>query len=162
MARPKTPPQARVLGGEHLRADRADHGAAVPLKLPPCPSWLKSSAKKHWEVLGAQMVAVGLLSALDGDVFALHCDNVTRYADVCAKLDDLDSWIATTPNGFEMQTAYVQIRNKLQEQIIKTAREFGLTPAARSSIRNHSPAQGDLFGQPTESPDEFTTYERVS
>lgn len=151
----KVPVQARVLAGESVRSDRADHGAAVPLELPPCPSWLPKAAKKHWQTLGPELVRVGLLSALDGDVFAMHCDNVARYAEVCEKLDEINKWVASTPSGFEVQSAGFQIRNRLQEMIIKTAREFGLTPSARSSIKQPSPAQGDLFGNPAAADDPF-------
>lgn len=153
--RHKVPVQARVLAGESVRSDRASHGAAVPLELPPCPAWLPKSAKKHWHTLGPELVRVGLLSAMDGDVFAMHCDNVARYAEVCEKLEQITSWTAVTPNGFEVQSAWLQVRNRLQEMIIKTAREFGLTPSARSSIKQPGPAQGDLFGDPAAADDPF-------
>ncbi|MFX7620743.1 P27 family phage terminase small subunit, partial [Acinetobacter baumannii] len=89
-------------------------------------------ARKHWDTLGPKLVQAGLLSVVDGDVFLLHCDNMAAYEEVQEKLQDINSWVATTPNKFEVQSAWLQIRNKLQELIIKTAREFGLTPAARS------------------------------
>lgn len=153
--RHKVPVQARVLAGESVRSDRASHGAAVQLGMPPCPEWLPKDAKRRWHVLGPEMVRVGLLSILDGDVFAMHCDNVARYAEICKKLDEIDKWVASTPSGFEVQSAGFQIRNRLQEMIIKTAREFGLTPSARSSIKQPGPAQGDLFGDPAAADDPF-------
>jgi P27 family predicted phage terminase small subunit len=162
--RRKVPPQSRLIAGESVRKDRDYHGANAPLELPPCPLWLPKSAKKHWSTLGPQLVAIGLLSVIDGDVFAIHCDNVTRYADVVEQLDELKNWHTTTPNGFEVQSVLLQIRNKLQDQIIKTAREFGLTPSARSSIRSVDAPQGDLFGDDAASrtADPFEPQHRVS
>ena len=145
--RPKKPMQSKILAGAALRPDRDWHGANAPLEMPPCPGWMPERARKHWDVLGPELVAIGLLSRVDGDVFAMHCDNVAFYGEVCQRLNDPEKWVTSTPNGFEVQAAMVQVRNRLQEMILKTAREFGLTPAARSSMRSvDAPVQGDLFG----------------
>ena len=78
------------------------------------------------------------------------------------KLEDIDKWLAKTPNGFEVQAGFVQIRNKLQEQIIKTAREFGLTPAARSSVKVNKQQQLDLLGADAATKPENDPYENYS
>lgn len=152
--RPAKPLQAKILDGSRVRLDKGDtHGVDVPRELPPAPVWLNKAGKKHWEVLGQKLLDVGLISAVDGDVFAIHCSNMIRYAEIEQELDDLKKWTQTTPNGFEMQSALLQIRNRLQELIIKTAREFGMTPAARSSMRVNTSGQQDLFGD-----NEFSAY----
>lgn len=152
--RPTKPLQQKILEGARVRTDKGDtHGADVPLELPPPPVWLNKSAKKHWDQLGAQLLAVGLISSIDGDVFALHCSNIAKYGEVELKLDDIEKWTQSTPNGFVMQSALLQIRNRLQELIVKTAREFGMTPASRSAMKIQKPEQGDLFGD-----NDFTPY----
>ena len=124
--RPAKSLQEKILSGSRIREDRdADAqvaNAAVDLGMPPCPRWVKGAAKKHWDVLGPKLVQAGLLSVVDGDVFGLHCDNIAAYEQVCEKLVKMDDWISKTPNGFEVQAAWLQVRNKLQELIIKTAR----------------------------------------
>ncbi|MFZ0024362.1 P27 family phage terminase small subunit [Acinetobacter sp.] len=148
--RPAKSLQEKILSGARIREDRdADAqvaNAAVDLGMPPCPRWIKGAAKKHWDVLGPKLVQAGLLSVVDGDVFGLHCDNIAAYEQVSEKLEKIDDWISTTPNGFEVQAAWLQVRNKLQELIIKTAREFGLTPAARSSVKVDKAKQLSLLG----------------
>lgn len=148
--RPPKSLQEKMLSGARIRKDRdADAkiaNAAVDLIMPPCPAWLTGAARKHWDTLGPALVDAGLLSAIDGDVFALHCDNVAAYEQAMAQLTELKDWVERTPNGFAVQSAWLQIRNKLQEQIIKTAREFGLTPASRSAVKVGQPQQGSLFG----------------
>ena len=150
MGRPPKSLQEKNLSGSRIRNDRdgdaQEANAAVELGMPPCPRWVKGAAKKHWDVLGPTLVQAGLMSVVDGDVFSIHCDNVARYADVVEKLDNIESWLASTPNGFEVQAGFVQIRNKLQEQILKTAAEFGLTPKARSSVKVNKQQQLDLLG----------------
>lgn len=133
--RPKKPAQQKVLEGTKLRADRDSHGPDAVLGLPDAPHWLCKNGKKHWQTLGPQLVSMGLISLIDGDLFSMHCDNMAKYAALMEKFPEADKWVATTPNGFEMMSAWVSVRSRLQEMIIKTGREFGLSPAARSSIK---------------------------
>ncbi|TCB18988.1 phage terminase small subunit P27 family [Acinetobacter sp. ANC 5045] len=161
MSRTGRPPkslQEKILSGSRIRVDRDEDAqvanAAVDLGMPACPAWLNKNAKKHWDKLGPILVQAGLLSVVDGDVFGLHCDNMAAYAEAMSRLEDASKWVAKTPNGFEVQAAWLQIRNKLQEQIIKTAREFGLTPAARSNVRVNKPEQLNLLGAATSTEDD--------
>ena len=86
MGRPPKSLQEKMLSGSRIRDDRdADAqvaNASVDLGMPPCPRWVKGVARKHWDTLGPALVNAGLISVVDGDVFAMHCDNVARYADV--------------------------------------------------------------------------------
>lgn len=160
--RPAKPLQQKVLEGGRIRNDRdADSNeanAAVKLGMPSCPAWLKGAGRKHWDVLGPALVNAGLMSVVDGDVFSIHCDNVARYAEVIEKLETIDKWLATTPNGFEVQAGFVQIRNKLQEQILKTAAEFGLTPKSRSSVKINKQQQLDFSNAAHDSQQENDPY----
>jgi P27 family predicted phage terminase small subunit len=142
--RKANPAQSNVIKGT-FRADRHTHGPAVDIGLPPCPKWLPKRGRKHWAITGALLERHGLISIVDGDVFALHCDSVGWYEEICGKLKELDDFVDTTPQGYEVQAVLLQIRNKLHDQIIKTAREFGLTPSARASLKVQTP-QGNLFG----------------
>ena len=160
--RPPKSLQEKIMGGSRIRSDRDEDAqvanAAVDLGLPPCPIWLNAKAKKHWDMLGPKLVQAGLLAVVDGDVFGLHCDNMAVYETVMEKLVDIDSWVSKTPNGFEVQAAWLQIRNKVQEQIIRTAREFGLTPAARSNVKINKQQQQELFGAGQSTDDKNDPY----
>jgi phage terminase small subunit len=83
---------------------------------------------------------------LDGDVFAAHCDTLSRFAEVCEKLRDVEQALEETPNGFQVQSAFFTVRSKLIDQLLRSAREFGLTPAARSAIKAPEQAQLPLGG----------------
>lgn len=139
------PAQSNVLKG-NFRGDRHSHGPKVEIALPPCPKWLPAKAKKHWAYLGAELAKVGLISLIDGDVFALHCDSVAKFQEVAEKLKKLDDMLEKTPNQYMVQSALFTIRSKLHEQIVKTAREFGLTPAGRSALKANPQQQLPLGG----------------
>ena len=139
------PAQSKVIQG-NFRPDRHTHGPRVETGLPPCPRWLGRSAKKHWAKLGGQLAAAGLISVIDGDVFAAHCDTMARFAEVCAKLKDVEQALDDTPNGYQVQLVWFTVRSKLFDHLIKGAREFGLTPAARSAIKAPEQTQLPLDG----------------
>ena len=141
--RKAAPAQSKVLAG-NFRSDRDSHGAPAPIGVPACPTWLPAAAKKHWRTLGPQLAECGLLSLIDGDVLALHCDSVAKYAEVTRQLQSIEDAMAPTPQGFMVQSVMFTVRNKLHDQIVKTAREFGGTPSARSGIRTGAQTQLDL------------------
>lgn len=143
--RKSSPAQTNVLKG-NFRKDRHDHGPQVDIGLPPCPKWLPREAKKHWDALGQELVSVGLLSIVDGDVFALHCDTMAKFEQVTIKLKKLEDMLDSTPQGYQVQSALFTIRSKLHEQVVKTAREFGLTPAGRTSLKTSGQQQLSLGG----------------
>lgn len=138
MARQRTPMQLKVLQGSRIRTDRDVHFDEQPkpaLEMPPCPDWLDAKARKLWHKIGPELVNLGLLSAIDGDIFAGYAETAAKYGEVCEKLDSIEKMMATTPNGFEVQSVLFQLRNTLQKQMVALGREFGMTPAARSSIK---------------------------
>lgn len=145
MGRPATPAQLKVVTG-NFRKDRDSHGPKVDIGLPPCPKWLPLKARKHWETIGPELVKIGLLSIIDGDAFALHCDTMAKYQEVTEKLKKLEDALDKTPTGYMVQSALFTIRSKLHEQVIKTAREFGMTPAGRTSLKTGGQQQLPLGG----------------
>lgn len=135
------PAQLKVIKG-NFRPDRDSHGPQVALGVPACPRWLPKSAKKVWAELGPQLQQAGLIALVDRDLFAAHCDTVAKFEEVTRKLKSIDEMIDKTPNGYQVQSVLFTIRSKLIEQLTRTGREFGLSPAARSSLK--ATAQGQL------------------
>lgn len=157
MSRPRKPTQLKVIEGGRIRSDRdALRFQACPeIDMPVCPDWLDAKARKIWHKVGQELVSLGLLSVIDGDIFGSYAETAARYGEVCERIDNLDKCMAVTPNGFEVQSVLFQLRNTLQKQMVALGREFGMTPAARSSIKVNT-EQGDLFAN------EFEQFTRVS
>ncbi|MDB6061550.1 MAG: hypothetical protein JWM78_1653 [Verrucomicrobiaceae bacterium] len=141
MGRIAAPAQSKVIAG-NFRGDRDSHGAKIEIGLPPCPKWLGRAAKRHWQEVGPELVKAGLIALIDGDVFAVHCDTAAKFAEVTQKLKTIDDALVETPQKFIVQSALFTVRSKLLEQLVKTGREFGMTPSARSGIK--TPEQGQL------------------
>ena len=128
------PAQAKVLKG-NFRGDRHSHGPAVPLGIPKCPVWLPAAAKRYWKEIAPRLEQAGLISLLDGAAFAVHCDSLGKYEEVTRQLKTLEDMLDETPQGYQVQHALFTIRNKLWDQVLRSAQEFGLSPAARSKVK---------------------------
>lgn len=98
--------------------------------------WLPKTAKKAWKQIAPELERVGLLTKLDQAALALHCDSLGRYEEVCRLLQSWEDMIASTPNGYAQQSALFTIRSTLWKQVMDSAREFGLSPAARSRVKD--------------------------
>lgn len=144
--RHSTPTQLKVIQG-NFRKDRHAHGPRVEIGAPKCPHWLPRSAKRYWAEIAPELEKVGLISVIDSAVFVAHCDSMGRYEDVTRKLKELDALIDKTPQGYQVQSALFTVRNKLWDQVLRSAQEFGLTPAARSKIKDAGQQQLPLGGE---------------
>lgn len=144
MARPKKPTKLKVVQGTN-RPHRNNNEAQVEIKIPPCPLFLGKEAKKYWGDISEQLANVGLIGVIDGALFALHCDSYGRYIEISEQLKKIEDMLDQTPNGLQVQSALWQIRNKLWDQVLRSASEFGLSPAGRSKI--------DLPAQPEKKSD---------
>lgn len=129
--------QLKIIQGT-ARPWRDRHGPRVEVAMPACPAWLPLRARKYWFELGAKIAAAGLVSMIDGDVFALHCDSLARFADAAEKIRDLESQATMTADEHMIHAALLSIQSTLRSQLVTTAREFGLTPSARGGIIDNS------------------------
>lgn len=145
MGRRTKPTQLKVVGGTN-RKDRDSHGPRVEIKAPKCPVWLPKAAKKYWKDIAPQLVEVGLIGVVDGAAFIAHCDAMGKYEEVTKKLKELEDMVDSTPQGYQVQSVYFTIRNKLWDQVMKSASEFGLSPAARSKVKDAGQQQLPLDG----------------
>jgi len=138
--RPATPAQSKVIAG-NFRKDRHSHGPKVPLGAPKCPVWLPKAAKKHWKEIAELLEQHGLVSMLDGGPLAAYCDSLGKFEEVTRRLASIEETLDETPQGYQVQSALFTVRNKLWEQVLKGAQEFGMTPAARSKVKDSGQQQ---------------------
>lgn len=127
------PAQVHQLHGTH-RGDRHGAGPRVEVKAPECPAWLPAKAKKYWAEIVPLLEQSGLVAEQDSAVLQLHCDSMGKFLQVSAKLKTLDSLLDKTPQGYAVQSALFTVRNKLWDQVMSSAREFGLSPLGRNKV----------------------------
>ena len=105
---------------------------------PRCPSWLDKESKTAWKNIVSQLVALGVVTKIDGNALARYCRMFVRWKQCDAFIKKYGESYATgyrdgKPTSFQ-QFPEVGILNQLEAKLIKIEQEFGLTPAARARI----------------------------
>ncbi|MCP4304731.1 MAG: phage terminase small subunit P27 family [bacterium] len=126
-------------------ADRLMDSVAPEVELPVAPEHLLPAAVLEWERIGAELVALGLVSLIDRAALALYCQAWARWVEAETKLRELgeEGLTDVTPNGFRQMGVWLQISNRAADQVHKYLCEFGMSPSSRSRV-TPSP-QMDLF-----------------
>lgn len=137
--------QAKILKGT-FRPDRHGKPLAIPASAPNPPAWLPKGAKRYWREIAPQLEKVGLIGLVDSAAFAAHCDSVGKFEEVSRKLKTLEDLTDHTPQGYMVQSALFTIRNKLWDQVMTSAKQFGVTPTARGSRPSSDIKPDDEWG----------------
>jgi P27 family predicted phage terminase small subunit len=130
---PKKTPAAVKRARGTFRADR-DAGLELPPGAPVKPPWLDERAGDEWDRRVPQLVQAGLLSPADQVPFGLFCQAFSQMVR-CLELIQSVGYTTETVTGAVIQHPAVSILHKARSDLIKLAREFGMTPAARSGMK---------------------------
>ena len=103
-------------------------------ELPSAPRHLSAVAQREWRRVGKLLVSAGVMTGVDRAVLALYCQAYARWVEAEKKLASVDAWIDSTPNGMQVQSAWLTIANKAMDQVKRFGAELGLTPASRTRI----------------------------
>ncbi|NUN51832.1 MAG: phage terminase small subunit P27 family [Planctomycetaceae bacterium] len=152
--RKRKPTVLKLLEGTY-RKDRANPNEAAPrpslLRPPPV---LRGEARVEWVRLARELFHLGLLTKVDRAALAIHCAD---WGNLCRAVRDIEERGAvlqtfetvTDPQGVEHQVLvaerlnpYLRVYRQAKEGVLRTAAEFGMTPAARSKVTAAGPADG--------------------
>jgi|TARA_Y100000310_G_scaffold47210_2_gene43837 P27 family predicted phage terminase small subunit len=129
----------KLRGHWHSKAREAEAEMTPVLGIPDPPANMGKKALEIWKYITPQLHNSGVLAYMDRDVLALYCK-------LTAEWWKLDKWLNTNGSvvpvhdkdgnevGFEEAPQWKQ-KFKLTDMLLKLAREFGLTPSARSRIQ---------------------------
>jgi P27 family predicted phage terminase small subunit len=121
---------------------------APPKTLPPRPSWLKGAAAKKYDQLGGELLNLGILTSVDGDLLASYCavwDRLVWAEKSLAKKDAVTRFKGKTSLWEQVSPAFT-IWKELLGQLHRLGRELGLTPASRPGIKASKPAAPSGLG----------------
>ena len=125
-----------------------DDGPAVEIAAPEAPPHLNGTARALWDELCADLKTARLITKLDKVALAMLCDAWAEYINADAMIarpkEEGGGYLVTTPNGYEVQSPWVAIKNKAFEKLMKAGVEFGLTPSSRNRVGGSG--QLPLFG----------------
>jgi P27 family predicted phage terminase small subunit len=104
-----------------------------PARVPPCPGWLSPEAKRLWRKIAPQLQAHRLLTEWDRESFAAYCEAAVQHQKACAIVAQ-GGILLKGYRGQLIKNPALQVARDTAQTMRGFAREFGLTPSARSSI----------------------------
>lgn len=121
---------------EGRSAGRDSGGRKVPLpprftrRAPECPDYLDDVAQAEWDRVTAHLEALGLLKDADQASLACYCQAVSDHV-AAVKIIAAEGRVITNPKtGHQHPHPAVADARASRDQILRWAREFGLTPSA--------------------------------
>ena len=119
-------------------------------RLPSAPRWLSDEAKREWKRIAPRLHAVGLLTEVDGLALAMLCEAFAQY--MAAKtVVDSEGLLLMSDKGNSYQHPAAGLMTQARGELMKWAREFGMTPSARTRIvvdtESAEPSLADLLAE---------------
>lgn len=115
-------------------------GPALRVELPESPPDMCPVAVAQWNIIGRQLAEAGLVSTIDQTALRMLCESMALYLESC----DLIKTEGLVVGGkTKYQHPAVGIRNKAWAQIVTVARQFGMTPSARTGLHLESKQEDD-------------------
>jgi P27 family predicted phage terminase small subunit len=137
------PTNLRLLHGDkEARINRAE---PKPRDLPPGrPAWLSPLAAEEWDRVAPDLARMGTAKAIDATGLAAYCEAVARFR-AASDLEAHRQPIIIDRDGRPRMNPAVRVARDASYEMRVWAREFGLTPSARSPLRiEHSGSLGAL------------------
>lgn len=137
------PTTLRVLEGNRGKRDIPENEPKPRLLPPSCPPWLDPLAKKTWKTLAPKLERLGLLTEVDGDMFADLCQIRSRLITIYKFIKKSNKslvQVKVTIDGSGQEhkeihpSPYVVMEKQYQQLFRMAASEFGLSPRGRVGL----------------------------
>jgi P27 family predicted phage terminase small subunit len=94
---------------------------------------MSAAAAAEWDALAPSLTAMRVAKPVDATALALHCEAVARWRMLAAEVDGAAPLIRGR-GGVVRNPLFAMVRDA-EAAVLKSAREFGLTPSSRMSVR---------------------------
>jgi P27 family predicted phage terminase small subunit len=141
--RPPVPTAILEARGSRKVKGRAAAGEPrPPVKAPPCPRWLSKEAKGEWRRVAKVLVAMRVLTEGDRAVLAGYCQAWAEFRQADEMIQKTGLLIKDPEKGTLRRNPLLMVRSQAHDRMTKDAAQLGLTPAARTRVREIEEAKG--------------------
>ena len=127
--RKRKPTALVVLDGGRSRP-KEPKPARSPIRMP---SGMSARAKSQWRRLAPDLIAKGVLTTWDVDLFRMYCDQFWLYERAQLEVDELGPTVAGR-NGEPVRNPAFSVMRDSLELIRKIGAQFGLSPSDRAGL----------------------------
>lgn len=139
------PTQLRILHGDKPSRINTDEPVA-PDGLPEPPDYMGDEAREVWADTVANLASMRILSPADRDALACYCEAVVTHRKASELLTKSGILVRTQRGNLPMRNPLLAVQRDQAALIRVLAREFGLTPSARSDIHTGGRRDNDGAG----------------
>lgn len=143
---PRPTPTTELERRGSWRAKTRDGEPRPETSVPDPPAWVKGAAREHWATIAEELAKLDLMADVHSPALGLLVDSLARYIEL-REIVGKYGYTVTTDKGNEIQRPEVGAMHKAWEHVFKALREFGMTPAAMTSIRVGGPDQQENDGK---------------
>lgn len=137
------PIELNKLRGNPSRRPINDAAPTPKIQRPPCPKHITGEARKEWNRVCKDLIALRLLGKIDRAALAAYCQTWAAWVESCEKLQ-IDGMYSTTPNGYVQQSAAFTTMMQTAKAMKAYLVEFGMTPAARAKLTVEKPPDDNI------------------
>ena len=130
----RKPTALKILQGNPGKRALPKNEPVAEVCAPRAPAHLSPEAKQHWPKVVKHLAAAKIMTRLDVDALAMYCESYAKWILAHEHLST-EGMITISPNGYPVQSAWLQIANKSFEQMAKMLGEFGMTPSSRAGVQ---------------------------
>jgi len=133
-------PLARLRGNPGKRKIEPEPEPEQPAQIPEPPEFLNDLAKQEWWRIAKQLQVLRLFTSLDMKVLAAYCAACARWetAEAAikkqAQLDQQSGGLVVESRDGSSMNPLVRVSAAASRDMMRFAREFGISPAARARI----------------------------
>ena len=129
---------ARRLRGSSDRRSESSDRKAVPVEVPPRPSFLTGEARKEWTRVTRELKRAGRIAKTDRGVLAAYCLAWARLLEVEALLE-VEGYTAAGSKGQDVVSPTYTVWSDLVRRVESLSRALGLNVAARARLPEPPP-----------------------
>jgi len=114
-----------------------------PSSIDVPPVLTRKIAKEEYQRVVSELTKLGKWHNVFKSTLAIYAQAYADWVEAEKELAKKGAGkVATSPNGYQVQAAWLTIRNKAQDTMIRVANDFGLTLISQARLAN---VQLDLF-----------------
>lgn len=135
----RVPTALKVLRGNPGKRPLPANEPKPAVQVPEMPSGLSPAARAEWQRVVPELVELGVIARIDRAALSGYCEAWATWLQANREMQKKGAELVQATSGGPAASALLRIRTAAAKEMADFAREFGMTPAARSRVQAPPP-----------------------